>query len=146
MAGRHKGGIGKSMDKRRDDAYSMWAEACALLDRAERIQRQFFRPPGASGQPSWEPPIDVFEADGGLLIIVALPGVAIQQLQLIFDGSDLLVTGERGLPAETAGLALRRLEIPVGRFERRITLPPGSYQIVENRLADGCLTLALRRL
>ena len=37
----------------------MWAEACGLLERAER-HRQFFRvfPPRP-----WEPPVDVFEID-----------------------------------------------------------------------------------
>ncbi|MFP5304489.1 MAG: Hsp20/alpha crystallin family protein [Gammaproteobacteria bacterium] len=126
--------------------YSMWADACALLDRAERLQRQFFEPVGLARRPTWEPPADLFEAEDGLLIIVALPGVRAQQLQLLFDGADLIVTGERALPPETAGLAIRRLEIPAGRFERRIPLPAGRFDVVERRFADGCLTLFLRRL
>lgn len=133
------------MSQRSQNPYSMWAEACALIDRAERLQREFFQPVGAR-QPTWEPPMDLFEAQDGFLIMVALPGVRPAQLQLLFDGSDLIVTGERRLPAESAGLALRRLEIPAGRFERRIPLPPGRFDVAEQRLADGCLTVILRRL
>lgn len=134
------------MSRRSGSFDSMWAEASAVLDRAERLQRAFFRPgePGRSSQ--WEPPIDLFESEDLLLALVALPGVRPQHVQVFFDGTDLVVAGERGLPPETAGLTLRRLEIPVGRFERRILLPPGRYDLVEHRFTDGCLTLALRRL
>lgn len=124
----------------------MWAEACAVLDRADRLQREFFHPVMLARQPAWEPPMDVFEADNGLLITVALPGVRAQEVQLWFDGEDLIVTGERALPVEAEGLVLRRLEIPAGRFQRRIGLPAGRYDIAERRLVDGCLTVTLQRL
>lgn len=134
------------MGKRSDTPYSMWAEACALLDRAERLQRQFFHPPASlAAQASWEPPVDLFEADGALLIVAALPGVRAEALQLAVEGDVLSIAGTRGLPPESAGLAIRRLEIPTGRLERRIPLPPGPFELVEQRFADGCLTLLLRR-
>ncbi|SFF64891.1 Molecular chaperone IbpA, HSP20 family [Fontimonas thermophila] len=133
------------MSHRSENPFSMWAEACALIERAERLHRAFFQPIGAAS-PAWEPPMDLFEAQDGFLIVVALPGVHPAQIQLLFDGTDLIVAGERRLPAESAGLALRRLEIPAGRFERRIPLPPGRFDVAEQRLADGCLTVILRRL
>ena len=42
----------------------MWAEACAMIERAEQMHRQFFQP-GSAAAPaaSWEPPIDVFESE-----------------------------------------------------------------------------------
>jgi HSP20 family molecular chaperone IbpA len=123
----------------------MWAEACALLERADRLQRESFRPVLAR-QPTWEPPVDLFESPGELLINAALPGVRVQDLEIVFDGADLIVSGERALPPESEGLELRRLEIPFGRFERRIPLPPGHYHIDQRRLADGCLTVVLRRI
>ena len=42
----------------------MWADACAAMDRAERLHRQFFH----HGQSRWEAPIDVFETDDALTI------------------------------------------------------------------------------
>ena len=53
----------------------MWAEACELLDRAERLNRQFFQPL-STRQAVWEPPVDLFETDRALWVVVALPGVA----------------------------------------------------------------------
>jgi HSP20 family molecular chaperone IbpA len=41
---------------------------------------------------------------------------------------------------------IHRLELPYGRFERRIELPPGRYEVVQRELIDGCLTLSLRKL
>jgi HSP20 family protein len=125
-----------------DRAYRMWVEACELLSRADGLQRQFFQP--AHGA-SWEPPVDVFETDSALWILVALPGVRADQIELLIDGGDLVVTGARQLPRELRQAALHRLEIPSGRFQRRIPLPRGRYELVERRFTDGCLTLGLRR-
>jgi len=119
----------------------MWAEACELLDRAERLQRQFFRPARSA---AWEPPVDVFETEQDLIIAVALPGVAPERLEVGFINGALVVAGERDLPAE-AGAIIRRLEIPHGRFERRIALPPRAYDIAQRELANGCLLLRLRK-
>jgi HSP20 family molecular chaperone IbpA len=126
----------------------MWAEACELLDRAERLHRQFFVPQGgAQGrQPTWEPPVDLLETEEELWICVALPGVGKEHLEVVVDQGVLIVTGERPLPEHARGTIIRRLEIPYGRFERRIELPPGKYDVVRRELIDGCLTLGLRKL
>jgi HSP20 family protein len=50
------------------------------------------------------------------------------------------------MPNRERGTVIHRLEIPYGRFERRIELPPGRYDAVRRELIDGCLTLALRKL
>src|SRR5438128_246285 len=56
----------------------MWAEACAMIERAEQLHRQFFRP-GLARAPAanWEPPVDVFESERELTIVAALPGVVL---------------------------------------------------------------------
>jgi HSP20 family molecular chaperone IbpA len=125
----------------------MWAEACELLDRAERLHRQFFVPRGAQGQqPTWEPPVDLLETDEELWIYVALPGVGKEQLEVVVEQGTLIVRGERPMPGRAHGTVIHRLELPYGRFERRIELPPGRFDAVRRELIDGCLTLALRKL
>jgi hypothetical protein len=58
-----------------------------------------------------------------------------------------VVAGERPLPLPPGGAGvIRRLETPHGRFERRIALPPGSYELRRRDLALGCLTITLRKL
>jgi HSP20 family protein len=127
-----------------NDAQWMWAEACEMLDRAERLQRQFFHPARLPSRAAWEPPVDVFETDSALWVIVALPGVAPDDVELIIDGSTLIVAGVRALPRELRGAAVHRLELPAGRFERRIALH-GRFELIERKLENGCLTLGLRK-
>jgi HSP20 family molecular chaperone IbpA len=125
----------------------MWAEALELLDRAERMQRGLFRPaPGRRTAPCWQPPTDVFESEGQLWIQVALPGVRPEQVEVIVDGGRLVVSGERTLPLPRGEGVIHRLELPHGCFERRIDLPPGRYELGRRDLADGCLTITLRKL
>jgi HSP20 family protein len=66
----------------RDPTVWMWAEAQRMLDRAERLHQRFFEPTRGGPQPSWEPPVDVFETPGGLLIEIALPGVDPERLEI----------------------------------------------------------------
>jgi HSP20 family protein len=130
----------------RDSRLWMWAEACEFLDRAERLQRQFFRPGRSPAQPNWEPPVDVVETARDLVITAALPGVEPDQVEVALEGGVLIVAGVRRLPAETRDAAIHRLEIPHGRFERQIPLPPGQYEVGPWTLTHGCLRINLRKL
>lgn len=129
----------------RDPTLWMWAEACQFLDRAERLQRRFFELGRTADQPCWEPPVDVFETESELLIEIALPGVAPQQVTTAVEDGMLVVTGERKLPAAAEPAVIRRLELPYGRFERRIPLAAGRYELVRRELVNGCLMLSLRK-
>lgn len=129
-----------------DPRARMWAEACELLEQAERLQRQFFRPAGEALRPAWEPPVDVFETDNDLWISVALPGVLPEDVRILVQDRTLLVTGERPLPVECRTGIIHRVEIPHGRFERRIVLPAGRFELRRRDLSNGCLTLTLRKL
>jgi HSP20 family protein len=125
----------------------MWSEACEMLARAERMHRQFFQPVrSVSRQPSWEPPADVLENDREVLVVVALPGVKPEQVEAVIDGADLVVVGARTLPVEFGSAVIHRLELPQGRFERRLTLPAGRYSEVRRKFADGCLLVLLSKV
>ena len=130
----------------RDPRSWMWAEALELMQDAERLQRQFFRVGVLQGAPCWEPPVDMYENGNELTLLVALPGVTPRQLDVELAPSLIIVRGERALPTNSRRAAIHRLEIPYGRFERRIALPAGEYEMIEQRLEHGCLVLELRRL
>jgi HSP20 family molecular chaperone IbpA len=124
----------------------MWAEACAMLERVEHMHRQFFRPGLAGMQAAaWQPPIDVFETADGLRIVVALPGVEIQDIDLAVEQDVLVISGIRHLPAVARGAAIQRLEIPYGRFERQVRIPAGRFELGHPELAHGCLFIALTK-
>lgn len=130
----------------RDSSAWMWHDACLILDRAERMQREFFRL-GIERRPvpTWQPPVDILESDSELLIIVALPGVNARDLDVRVDGSTLVVSAVRSLPATDASV-IRRLEIPHGRFERSIVLEGGALQLHQREFVDGCLKLLFRKI
>ncbi|TYL22374.1 Hsp20/alpha crystallin family protein, partial [Streptococcus pyogenes] len=58
------------------------------------------------------------------------------------DGGTLVISGRRILPAELRDARILRLELPQGRFERRIALPTGRYTI-SRFAAHGCVGLRL---
>ena len=124
----------------------MWAEACELLDQADRMHRQFFRlAASARNRAVWEPPVDVFEDEREVVIVVALPGVAEQGVELTLEAGVLIVRAERHIPAAGACGAVRRLEIPYGHFERRIPLANLRLEAGTREFSDGCLILRLRK-
>ena len=125
----------------------MWSQALDLLERAERMQRRFFRLAGGNEhRPIWEPPLDIFETSHHLWMMFALPGMTSPQVQVNMEAGILVVSGERSLPAELRSATIRRLEIPYGRYERRVELPPGRYEFDHRELVNGVLVLSLRKL
>ena len=124
----------------------MWAEARRVIERAERVHQRFFELSGAAEQPCWEPPVDMVETETALFIEVALPGVDPQRIEARFEQGLLILVAERDLPLPAEPAVIRRLELPYGRFERRVTLPGGRYELEGRQLVNGCLQLALRKL
>jgi HSP20 family protein len=132
--------------KSRDLRSLMWGEALSLLDQADRLQRQFFRLESARAQaPSWEPPIDVVETADAVVINVALPGVPPDAVTIGVDAGGVTISALRAFPAREHGARIRRVEIPYGRFERRIALPMQALELSARILQDGCLTLTLAK-
>ena len=124
----------------------MWSQACELLDQADRMHRQFFRL-AASARPHavWEPPVDVFEDEREIVIVIALPGVAEQGVEIALEQGVLVVRAERRIPSAGTRGAVRRLEIPYGHFERRIPLSNLQLETGTREFRDGCLILRLRK-
>jgi HSP20 family protein len=123
----------------------MWSEALSMLDRAERLQRQFF----THASVAWEPPADIIETPDGIEVHVALPGVAPDSITIALDPGGLTISAARAFPCRGDTVSIHRIEIPYGRFERQIGLPLGDpyapLELAEKRLADGVLTLVFRK-
>jgi HSP20 family protein len=123
----------------------MWSEACEMLERAERMHRQFFQLHVSQQAPAWQPPADVVETAREVAVIVALPGVDPEAVEVMLDGRVLVITGVRALPAALNNAVFHRVELPQGRFERRLELPVGRYSGVRRAAAHGCLLISLQK-
>lgn len=125
----------------------MWAGALDMLARTERLHRQLFQPSTSQArQASWEPPVDILETERDVLILAALPGVADAQVEAVIQGACLVIVGERAVPDVLRTAVIHRMELPQGRFERRVPLPPGRYGQVSRQMVDGCLLVSLRKV
>jgi HSP20 family protein len=126
----------------RTAANLMWADALAIVTRADRLHREFFRPAPVG----WEPPVDLLETQAELILIAALPGVCAADVELVISGGELAIIGMRRLSIPLGPTRIHRMELPHGRFERRVTLPRGGYELSRHDLVDGCLTVVLRKV
>ena len=124
----------------------MWSEACEVLARAERMHRELFRPAGSQARvPAWEPPVDILETEQEVLALVALPGVDADGAQAVIEDGDLVIAGTRSLPDQLRTAVIHRLELPQGRFYRRVRLPAGRYSTVRRANVAGCLLITLQK-
>ena len=124
----------------------MWSEAVEMLARAERMHRELFRPAVSQTRlPAWEPPVDILETESEVLVLVALPGVDAENAEALIEDGDLVIVGTRLLPEQLRTAVIHRLELPQGRFYRRLRLPPGRYASVHRAVAAGCLVITLKK-
>ena len=130
-----------------------WQQASDLIQKAERIQRNFLkiavdaRYYVASTRVSrWVPHVNVVENDSRVWVISALPGVSRDCLEARLEGEELVISGEGILPPCCAEGELKVWEVPLGRFERRIRLrTPGLLSLAEVGLRDGLLIVELMK-
>jgi len=110
------------------------------------MHRQFFRLSASGLTPAaWEPPVDVFEDEREFIVVVALPGVPIERIEINYESDMLVVRADRGISFAGSSRTLHRLEIPYGAFERRIQVPNARLEAGTSEHVDGCLILRLRK-
>jgi len=117
-----------------------------MLARAERLHRQSFGLRPSLRAPAWEPPADMLETEREVLVIVSLPGVTIDAVEVAIEDGTLAIGGVRTLPPALRDAVIHRLELPQGRFERHLPLPPGRYRNVRRTAVDGCLVISLEKV
>ncbi len=97
------------------------------------------------GQTCWVPPVDVFETQDALIVVVNCPGAQRDTLEVSLDGCFLRVRGFRGAPAPR--VRVYQLEGEYGPFERIVKLPCRvSAQGAEASFEDGLLKIYLPKI
>lgn len=116
-----------------------------MLARVEKLHREFFVPAPSTAALAWEPPADVLETDEEVLVLVALPGVDAERAEIAINDGHLVIAGTRVLPPALRSATIHRLELPQGRFHRRLPLPAGRYSGLSRAVVDGCLVISLHK-
>jgi HSP20 family protein len=98
--------------------------------------------------PVWAPALDMFETDEALVILLDIAGVDASQTEVRAEPHVLTVRGVRHERHSPRGGDQHRnyhaLEIPYGRFERTVHLPPGiDTAAAQANYRDGLLEVTL---
>ncbi len=97
---------------------------------------------------AWQPPLDVYETKDVFVIVLDVPGVSGDKIDITFESGVLTVQGERKFHSGVSEDSFHRVERRFGRFSRRIGLPPGQLDPdgVTARVADGVLTVEVPKI
>lgn len=89
------------------------------------------------------PALNVWEDGDRLMAEAELPGLRLEDIEVLVVGNELTIKGRRPTPAEIKG-SVHRQERGVGEFARTITLPVEiDAEKVEATLKNGVLTVLL---
>lgn len=104
----------------------------SIYSRAEASERMLFKPP-----------IDIYESDGGLVLLADLPGVALDTLELQVQNNKLTLFGRVKKPVGEDA-ELRHCEYHEGDFLRSFILSDEvDYDRIKATLNNGVLKVVL---
>lgn len=95
---------------------------------------------------AWFPNIDVFETETDVLVLVDVPGVDPDKIDIQLTGHMLTIKGEPRFPAHPPGAVSHRRERPAGAFSRSVPLPVAvDAERVTAASQSGVLTITLAK-
>jgi HSP20 family protein len=102
--------------------------------------------PRNSFQSRWRPAVDIFEVDGGLVVIAELPGIDETDVSVTVEHNRLRIAGTRRPPKVARSTGPLQLEIGHGPFERIVALPDGTEsEQIDAQFRQGLLTIHIPR-
>ena len=114
-------------------------EISQLADRMAQAERAEL----AKGT-EWSPSVDVFSCKDRVAVVVELPGLNAEAIDVAYRDGAVVVSGERRRLRSGSFLCMERL---IGRFSRTIPLDePVDHGRAEAQMVDGVLTISLPRL
>lgn len=122
-----------------------------LQDEINRLFSDWVDPESTGATAAWVPPVDIMEFEDRFELMVDLPGVAAEKVDITLERGVLTLSGERPVaerkdvkPGEVID---RRLERGHGRFYRRFILPDTvDAEKVQAKGHDGVLAITIPKL
>jgi HSP20 family protein len=130
-----------------------WDPLRDLLNLQERMNQLFedslaaTRPDPGAPPSGWTPPADVYETGEGFVVLMDLPGLSPDDVDIQVDGDRIVVRGERRPSDKTRPESFHRVERSYGTFARVFQLTSEvDPDKVSAEFRDGLLRLELPRL
>ena len=138
-------GLAKEVEKMIPARWDPFREALSLQDRMNRIFSDFqYRFGGDEPVGAWTPPVDIFEADGALVVRAEIPGVKREDIEVSVQNGALILKGERQKESELGDENVYRIERQYGTFARSFTLPTQvDASKIKATYRDGILEITL---
>ena len=112
-------------------------------DAARRLELycgDLFEGISAASEGAWSPPTDVYECADQIVIKLALAGLRPDDAEVIVERDTVTIRGVRRDCCPRCKERVHRMEIPYGRFERRLRLDiPFDRDAVTYNYRDGFL-------
>jgi HSP20 family protein len=116
----------------------------------ERLDRAYQRLFGGPGSPSsfgaryYEPPVDIYEVDSEVVVLVEMAGISNQELQIEVEGRNMVISGRREPLPGPANREYSQIEITDGPFQRVLLLPAAVNPAgADATYADGIVKIVL---
>ena len=96
-----------------------------IRERMEQAWRHVIGPPGS---PRFcvsviEPPVDVYETDAEVFVILEIAGIADEDVDIEVEGRTMIIRGERRPVSGRPQRLYSQMEVCHGPFERELLLP-----------------------
>jgi len=100
---------------------------------------------------SWSPSVNLYENDGGYIVVVDLAGVEKDKIDLVVADGQLRLKGQRPVPvtpdvsdARSMGIRVHLMEIDYGPFCREVALPADvNQEKIQATYLNGMLWIEL---
>jgi HSP20 family protein len=120
------------LDRALDEAYG---ELAGVLGEGWALRK--------SGREGRVPALNIWESEGQVHAEAEVPGLRMEDLEILVKGSELTIKGERKA-SESAGVGYHRRERGTGPFSGTVRLPVEvDVEKVEAQLENGVLTITL---
>jgi HSP20 family protein len=118
-----------------------------MRNRIHRLMGEFFKevkPLGYQPKRSFHPPMDIYETEDSLVIVLEIAGVRADDIQVLFEKGLLSISGTRTESCPAPKTQLHQMEIDYGYFERTLRVPfPLSADEIKATYREGFLTITI---
>ena len=131
--------------------YEPWAVVSQLQNEINRVFGNLNDPESSSATAEWTPAVDVVEYQNRFELLVDLPGVDSQSVEITLDNGVLTLSGERReesriTSTQDTAPQRQRCERRVGRFHRRFILPDTvDTESVSAKGSNGVLEISIAK-
>ena len=117
-----------------------------LSKSVNELMDEFFEPINARTTNNFTPKVDVRENEQEFELLLELPGVRKEDMQIELEEDVLYVSGERKAAKETKETNVHRMEQFYGSFHRSFHLPQGlDKETIAAQYQDGILRLTIKK-